>query len=259
MHNIYPNLWLDTRPDGTPNPFLDIRVRQAANHAINREAIIDNLFLGVGEMSMFTFSGVPGYPSPEQKAEVVFDYNPEKAKQLMAEAGYEDGFDVPLFYTPDWGGDVVADMVLIAAQDLSAIGIRVQPMSLLATEYFAAEYSMGGDAAPWGLFWFYANAVPDVGSMWDCCASPDGFFTISPPQDPALQELYNAQRGEQDPDRRNELIADLFLEHTRQATFIFIVEPPDTVITRSYVNWPKGGPVGLMNFTTHFAAQRLKT
>ena len=33
----------------------------------------------------------------------------------------------------------------------------------------------------------------------------------------------------------------------------------DTVITRSYVNWPKGGRVGLMNFITHFAAQRLKT
>ena len=100
VHNIYPNLWQETTPDGDPNPFLDIRVRQAANHAINRRAIIDNLFLGVGDMSMLVYSGVPGYPSPEEKAEVVFDYNVEKAKQLMAEAGYEDGFDVPLYYTP---------------------------------------------------------------------------------------------------------------------------------------------------------------
>ena len=67
MHNIYPNLWQQTTPDGDPNPFLDIRVRQAANHAINRRAIIDNLFLGVGDMSMLVYSGVPGYPSPEQK------------------------------------------------------------------------------------------------------------------------------------------------------------------------------------------------
>ena len=161
VHNIYPNLWQQTTPDGDPNPFLDIRVRQAANHAINRRAIIDNLFLGVGDMSMLVYSGVPGYPSPEQKAEVVFDYNVEKAKQLMAEAGYEDGFDVPLYYTPDWGGDVVADLVLVASQDLAQIGIRVTPVPTLGSEYFTPQYSSGRDAAPWGLYWFYANAVPD--------------------------------------------------------------------------------------------------
>jgi ABC-type transport system substrate-binding protein len=259
VHNVYPNLWLDTRPDGSPNPFLDIRVRQAANHAINRQAIIENLFLGVGEMSMFTFSGVPGYPSPEQKAEVLFDYDPEKAKQLMAEAGYEDGFDVPLFYTPDWGGDVVADLVLVASQDLAQIGIRVTPVPTLGSEYFTPEYSSGRDAAPWGLYWFYANAVPDIGSMWECCGSADGFFTISPPQDPRLQELYLEQRVEQDPDRRLELISELLLEHTRQATFIFIVEPPDTVVTRADINYPKGGRVGNLNFLMTFAIQRIKT
>ena len=223
MHNIYPNLWQETTPDGDPNPFLDIRVRQAANHAINRRAIIDNLFLGVGDMSMLVYSGVPGYPSPEQKAEVVFDYNVEKAKQLMAEAGYEDGFDVPLYYTPDWGGDVVADLVLVASQDLAQNGIRVTPVPTLGSEYFTPQYSSGRDAAPWGLYWFYANAVPDIGSMWECCGGADGFFTISPPQDPRLQELYLAQRVEQDPDRRLEIISEVLLEHTRQATFIFIV------------------------------------
>ncbi|MCY3570779.1 MAG: ABC transporter substrate-binding protein [Chloroflexi bacterium] len=259
VHNIYPNLWQETTPDGDPNPFLDIRVRQAANHAINRRAIIDNLFLGVGDMSMLVYSGVPGYPSPEEKAEVVFDYNVEKAKQLMAEAGYEDGFDVPLYYTPDWGGDVVADLVLVASQDLAQIGIRVTPVPTLGSEYFTPQYSSGRDAAPWGLYWFYANAVPDIGSMWECCGGADGFFTISPPQDPRLQELYLAQRVEQDPDRRLEIISELLLEHTRQATFIFIVEPPDTVVTRADVNYPKGGRVGNLNFLMTFAIQRLKT
>ena len=258
VHNIYPNLWQQTTPDGSPNPFLDIRVRQAANHAINRRAIIDNLFLGVGDMSMLVYSGVPGYPSPEQKAEVVFDYNVEKAKQLMAEAGYEDGIDVPLYYTPDWGGDVVEDLVLVVTQDLNAIGIRVTPTPLLGSEYFTPEYTMGREEAPWGLYWFYANAVPDIGSMWACCGDADGFFTVSPPQDPRLQELYVAQRVEQDYERRLEIISELLLEHTRQATFIFIVEPPDTVVTRADINYPKGGRVGNLNFLMTFAIQRLK-
>ena len=258
VHNIYPNLWQQTTPDGSPNPFLDIRVRQAANHAINRRAIIDNLFLGVGDMSMLVYSGVPGYPSPEQKAEVVFDYDVEKAKQLMVEAGYEDGIDVPLYYTPDWGGDVVEDLVLVVTQDLNAIGIRVTPTPLLGSEYFTPEYTMGREEAPWGLYWFYANAVPDIGSMWACCGDADGFFTVSPPQDPRLQELYVAQRVEQDYERRLEIISELLLEHTRQATFIFIVEPPDTVVTRADINYPKGGRVGNLNFLMTFAIQRIK-
>ena len=45
---LYPNLYPQTMPDGSPNPFLDFRVRRAANHAINRQAIIDNLLLGQG-------------------------------------------------------------------------------------------------------------------------------------------------------------------------------------------------------------------
>ena len=106
MFNIWPNLYQETMEDGSPNPFLDLRVRQAANHAINRQSIIDNLLLGVGEQSLLVYSGVPGYPSAEQKREVLFEYDVEKAKALLAEAGYPDGFDIKLFFSPDWGGEL---------------------------------------------------------------------------------------------------------------------------------------------------------
>ncbi len=49
VHNIYSNLFAEAQADGSPNPFLDLRVRPAANHAVNRQAIIDNLLLGQGE------------------------------------------------------------------------------------------------------------------------------------------------------------------------------------------------------------------
>ena len=67
-------------------------------------------------------------------------------------------------------------------------------------------------------------------------------------QDPALHELYLASTAEIDPARRAELISELFLEHARQAHYVYIVEAPDAVLTREDVNWPKGGrgrlPVG---------------
>ena len=256
LQNVFPNLWTQTMDDGSPNPFLDLRVRQAGNHAINRQALIDNLLLGVGEQALFAFSGIQGYPTPEQKREVLFDYDPERARALMAEAGYPDGFDTPLYYTPDWGGSYITDMVLAVAQDLTAVGIRAEPVSVPITDYFTDAYTRGRDTAKPGLMWFYANTVPDVASMWDCCTGPDGFYTLSNPLDPSLHELYLAQKGELDPARRREMITELLLEHARQAYFIFIVEPPDGVLTRGDVNWPKGGRIGTLWGGTGFAAQR---
>ena len=42
------------------------------------------------------------------------------------------------------------------------------------------------------------------------------------------------------------MITELFLEHARQAWYVFIVEAPDAVLTRSDVNWPKGGRTGTL-------------
>ncbi len=246
IHVLAPNLYAETLADGSPNPLLDVRVRQAANHAVNRAAIIDNLFVGQGEYPLFAFSGVQGYPSPEQKQEVQYDYDPERARQLLAEAGYADGFDIPLFWTPEWGGPAQADLALAVAQDLTTVGLRAELKSLPFGEYLSDAYLGGAAEAPAGLYWFWSNVVRDVGSMWDCCVGPGGFFTIADPQDPSLHELYLAQKAEQDPERRLEMIAELFLEHARQAHYVYIVEAPDAVMTRGDVNWPKGGRAGTL-------------
>ena len=253
--NIYPNLFAETMDDGSPNPFLDLRVRQAANHAVNRQSLIDNLLLGVGEQSLVAFSGLQGYPTPEQKQEVTYAYDPERARTLLAEAGYRDGFDTPLYYTTGWGGSYIEDMVLAVAQDLAAAGIRAQPVSVQIGEYFTDAYTRGRENAPPGLFWFFGSPVPDIGSTWDCCVGPEGFYTLAPP-DPSLHELYLAQKVEQDPERRLEMIAELLLEFANQAYLIFIVEPPDGVLTRSNVNWPRGGKNGQLWGASTYAAQK---
>ncbi|PZC43359.1 MAG: ABC-type transport system, substrate-binding protein [Chloroflexi bacterium] len=257
--NIYINLWQQTMDDGSPNPFLDLRVRQAANHAINRQALIDNLLLGVGQQSMFAFSGIGGYPTAEQKQEVLFDYDPERARALMAEAGYADGFDVPLYIAESAEsvfGSFGPDMALAVEQELNAVGIRAELRQIPISEYFTDAYTRGRENAPPGLFFFGANTVPDVGSMWECCTGPDGFFTLSPPLDPSLDELYQALKVETDAERRTEMVTQLLVEHARQAYFIFLVEPPRASLTAADVNWPLGGPFGRLNGRTAFAAQR---
>ena len=256
MNNLFPNLFQQTMDDGSPNPFLDLRVRRAANYALNRQSMIDNLLLGLGEQAMFAFSGIGGYPTAEQKQEVLFDYDPERARALMAEAGYADGFDVPLYYQPETGGSFVPDMALAVEQDLNAVGIRAELRPIPSDQYFTDAYTRGRENAPPGIFWFYANTVPDVGSMWECCTGPDGFFTLSNPLDPSLDELYQTLKAEPDAARRTEMVTELLLEHARQAYFIFLLEAPSAVLTPADVNWPLGGPFGQLNGKTTFAAQR---
>lgn len=74
--------------------FKDVRVRQALNYAIDKEAIIATIFQGVGEPSSAPI--VPAIFGYTQAGP--YEYNPEKAKQLLADAGYGGGFDVELFH-----------------------------------------------------------------------------------------------------------------------------------------------------------------
>ncbi|MBA7620013.1 hypothetical protein ES703_27355 [subsurface metagenome] len=79
-------------------PYSDKRVRRAMSMAIDRQAFIDTIYGGAGEFLSWSFYS--GWPEtlytpvdklPESTREL-FEYNPEKAKQLLAEAGYPDGF-----------------------------------------------------------------------------------------------------------------------------------------------------------------------
>ncbi|TVR10319.1 MAG: ABC transporter substrate-binding protein [Salinarimonadaceae bacterium] len=103
------------------NPFQDIRVRQAVAHAINREAIAKNL---VGDSSEVIHS----HCSPTQfgctQDVRKYDYDPERAKELLAEAGFADGFDID-FYTYR-SRETTEAMV----GDLRAVGIQANLRSM---------------------------------------------------------------------------------------------------------------------------------
>jgi peptide/nickel transport system substrate-binding protein len=71
-------------------PFDDVRVRQAVNYAIDRQAIVDNLFAGFGVPAAVTHPQASWGFNPDLEP---YPYDPEKARELLAEAGYPDGFD----------------------------------------------------------------------------------------------------------------------------------------------------------------------
>jgi peptide/nickel transport system substrate-binding protein len=101
-------------------PWQDKRVRQALNYAVDKEAILAAIFHGQGRVAGTDFP-----------AEVFFDippypYDPDKAKQLLTEAGYENGFEVTLkTFTTTPGAElpIIGEIVSMYWQ---AIGIKVR-------------------------------------------------------------------------------------------------------------------------------------
>jgi peptide/nickel transport system substrate-binding protein len=78
-------------------PFDDVRVRRAFNHAINKQEIIDAFYAGLAEPAKNPMPpAIWGYNEDIEP----YEYNPEKAKELLVEAGYEDGFEFDLWYLP---------------------------------------------------------------------------------------------------------------------------------------------------------------
>ncbi len=235
-HQIMPNTHNPELPDGSPNPFLDIRVRQAANMAVNRESIISNVLTGTELPSFGPGPTHIGYDIPQSaKDEMYFGYQPEKAKELLAAAGYPDGFDITLHIVTDYQ-PIVGILALIVQQDLSAIGIRTTIKEYLKATYFSDDgvRARPGEA---GLWWFFTCACPDPQSYMGAEIEPGAFYSMSEYPDSKIPELYYAQQETMDPDDRAEAIRQLNIEHYKEAAWIYLTEVKDGVLLAPGVEW----------------------
>ena len=106
--------------DGAVAPALaDVRVRQALNYALDRKAMLTALLLDRGETTDQIFA--PEDPAYVAALDDYYDYDPEKAKELLAEAGYADGFEIRIPTSASWDPTIFATI----AQQWGDIGIDV--------------------------------------------------------------------------------------------------------------------------------------
>ena len=104
-------------------PFDDERVRKALCHAINRQEILDMLSGGKGEIiGTNMFPGMRTYYNADTKD--VYTYDTEKAKQLLAEAGYADGFSFTVTVPSNYQYHM--DTAQVIAEQLKKVGITVK-------------------------------------------------------------------------------------------------------------------------------------
>ena len=103
------------------SPIQDKRVRQAMNLAVNREAIVASLYGGATvPASQVVIPQAFGFDA----SLTPYPYDPDRAKSLLADAGYENGFDFPVEVNMTMGGNAAAVFQQVSI-DLSRIGVRM--------------------------------------------------------------------------------------------------------------------------------------
>lgn len=134
------------------NPFKDVRVREALNLAVDRMGIVDTIMDGIAEPAAgIVMARVFGH-NPDL---ALSPYDPVRARELLAEAGYPDGFELAINAPNDrYRND--AEVAQAVAQNLAQVGIKVTLETLPQSVYFDRaskfEFSlfMGGASADSG-------------------------------------------------------------------------------------------------------------
>ncbi|MCO5069943.1 MAG: ABC transporter substrate-binding protein [Rhizobiaceae bacterium] len=104
--------------DNKDNPIANVKVRQALAHAINKEELVE--YLVQGDARAIDTPCFPAQFGCNVDAAVKYEYSPEKAKALLAEAGYPDGFSTQVI------GARNAQWVAKVQEDLSKVGVKAE-------------------------------------------------------------------------------------------------------------------------------------
>jgi len=139
-------------------PFDDKRVRQALNYAVNKEALVRDVLKGTG-----SFSRGPVLPNTwgADAALKAYPYDPERAKKLLAEAGYPSGFSTTLWVPESGSGmQLPVAMSTVIQSNLKAVGVNVALQTMEWGAYLAKLRTKEQDL--FALSWMAGNEDPDL-------------------------------------------------------------------------------------------------
>ena len=172
-------------------PFDNPKVREALAHAIDRQSIIDGAMFGYG-------TPIGTHFAPHNPAYVdltaMSSYDPEKAKALLAEAGFPDGFETTLFLPPPSyarrGGEIIASQ-------LAQVGIKAEITNIEWAQWLESVFK----GKNFGLTIVSHTEPMDIGIY----ANPEYYFQYD---NPAFQELMTTLNATTDPEMRKTILGD---------------------------------------------------
>lgn len=175
----------------------DAKLRQAIAYAINRESIVDDLLKGTGEIIDGPYTSLNPYLN---KNLTKYTYDPEKAKQLLAESGWD--INQTLDFVVPLGNKVREQSANIIVQNLEDIGIKVKT----ATYDFPSSLQMAKEG-DYDLY-LLGNALtvdPDVSSMY----ASNGSFNFMNYNNPKVDQLLADGKAEPIAEKRKVIYDEL--------------------------------------------------
>lgn len=191
---------------GQPNPMKDVRVRQALAHAIDLDTLRARVMRGTSRnVGLMVAPPVPGY---DADLDVPAAYDPDRARALLAEAGFPNGIRTRLDCPNDRYISDEATCVAIAAMWTRA-GIETELKTQTRTTYFADVDNGLTDA--YMLGWATLPAMDGYSVLSALFHTREGRLGGNNPNglsDPRLDELTKAAATELDEDRRRSLLTE---------------------------------------------------
>jgi peptide/nickel transport system substrate-binding protein len=203
-------------------PLANQKVRQALNYAVDKQAIAEELVAGLTQPTAWPPQGVNGYDESREP----YPYDPERARQLLEEAGYGDGFDINAEVTV---GSFPADREIYeaAAGYLSDIGVNVTLNEIDFNSEWLPKFT-GSGGADWsgnafGSTW---NAPPVLDAIrpfeWQSCGWSNEWFC-----DQQAEELVNEVNSTFDREQRNDVLNQLLDRNMEDPPALFLIELVD--------------------------------
>ena len=204
-------------------PFDDVRVRRALNMAVNKKEIVEAFYNGNAELFAYPqHIDYVGYfePLDQMPASVkeLFEYNPDKAKKLLAEAGYPKGFSFKVQVCacdPDH-----MELLPLVAAYLEQVGVKIeiQPMEYAA---FLSAMTSKTHAAGYFMNNGHTNPTTTIRKSFVTKQTWNPSMWADPKFDARVQEAYE----ERDEAKRQEIIKQLTREIVDAAPYIWLPTP----------------------------------
>ncbi|MFP4484430.1 MAG: glutathione ABC transporter substrate-binding protein [Spirochaetota bacterium] len=214
-------------------PFDDVRVRRALNYAVDKEAIVNGLFEG------FTVSDAPVVPAVFGHESVgPYEYDPERAEELLAEAGYPDGFEMTIHH-PTGRYTLDATVAEVIQDQLSEVGIDVTLETREWSSYldFTSQPPEEAEYDSFMLGWGTVTLDSDYGlyallhsRQWNPDGNNRGFY-----ENEEVDELLDEARVATSLSEREELYAEAIELIWNDAPWIFLYNEGQINANRTYV------------------------
>lgn len=209
--------------------FQDVNVRRAITHAIDRQAIIDAVVNGEGQIAHAPASPLSWAYNPNTPQ---FNYDPEKAKKLLEEAGWvpgsdgileKDGERFSFTIKTNQGNKVREDIVVVIQQFLKEVGIEAIPQivefSALLQQIDPPNWDFEALVLGWNL-----SVDPDPTAIWHTKEIELGLNNIAYSR-PDLDELMDLNTTILDLEERKKVVWQIFDEIANDQPYTFLYYP----------------------------------